>query len=143
MSSDTRQISITKVVVVTVALMIVGTVVGALTSVLALAAVLMLRGSPGAPQLLAAVMMAAYAGAAIGAVMAPVVAWILLRRVPLWRAITQTALGTLIGAVVCSFTIPGPIVGAIIGFTLAAIRLRIVTRPEPALPDTDSRPALP
>jgi hypothetical protein len=138
-----RQVSIARVAIVTLALVIVGALIGALTSVLALVVVLMLRGSPGFPQLLAAIMMAGYVGAAIGAVMAPIVAWVLLRRVPLWRAITQTALGTLLGAIVTSFTFPGPIIGAIIGFTLAAIRLRIVTRPDAALADTDSRPALP
>ena len=141
--SEMRQVSIARVAIVTLALVIVGALIGALTSVLALVVVLMLRGSPGFPQLMAAIMMAGYVGAAIGAVMAPIVAWVLLRRVPLWRAITQTALGTLLGAIVTSFTFPGPIIGAIIGFTLAAIRLRIVTRPDAALADTDSRPALP
>ena len=142
--SDTRQISIARVAIVTLALMIVGAIVGAATSAIALIVVSLIQGSRSFQGVMFGLGFATFVGAVIGTVMAPVIAWVLLRRVPLWRAITQTALGTLIGAIAMSFFPPGPIVGAIAGFTLAAIRLRIVTRPAtPALPDTDTGGELP
>ena len=36
-------------------------------------------------------------GAIAGAVLAPVAAWSLMRHVPLWRAIAETAAGTVLG----------------------------------------------
>ncbi|HTE43830.1 MAG TPA: hypothetical protein VK636_01190 [Gemmatimonadaceae bacterium] len=73
-------------------------------------------------------------GGMMGAVLAPVAAWTLMRRVPIWRAITETAIGTVIGAVVGLIFQPqhdtawlSPPLLAIGGFALAAIRLRFAT----------------
>ena len=71
-------------------------------------------------------------GGVMGAVLAPIAAWTLMRRVPIWRAITDTAIGTVIGAVVGLVFQPQhdaawlspPLLG-VTGFALAAIRLRL------------------
>ena len=66
-------------------------------------------------------------GAVIGAVLAPVMAWIFLRRVPLWRAIAEPALGTLLGILVAAATVPwGTVLFPLIGFLAGAIRLWFV-----------------
>jgi len=70
-------------------------------------------------------------GAAMGSVLAPLAAWTLMRHVPLWRAIFETMLGTVGGAVLGLVFQPmrdtallsPPLLG-IAGFALAAIRLR-------------------
>jgi hypothetical protein len=77
-------------------------------------------------------------GAALGAVIAPITAWTLMRRVPLGRALAQTAIGTTLGAAiglaVGGFfalklrSLPGAFVGALIGFVATALRLRFATR---------------
>jgi hypothetical protein len=70
-------------------------------------------------------------GGAMGGVLAPIAAWTLMRHVPLWRAIAETAVGTVGGAVLGLIFQPvhdtawlsPPLLG-IAGFALAAIRLR-------------------
>lgn len=65
-------------------------------------------------------------GAAFGVVLGPAFAWTLLRRVPLWRAIGETALAAAIGAGV-AFVYPivvTPFVAALSASTGAAFRLR-------------------
>ena len=79
----------------------------------------------------------AMAGAALGAVLAPTTAWLFLRRVTLGRAIANTTVGTTIGAaigllietvVLKRATLQLGVVGALLGFFVAAVRLRIITR---------------
>ena len=74
-------------------------------------------------------------GAGAGALLAPTAAFALMRRVPLWRAIVETGLGTVLGVMagysVRSFAQVGivwPICGGIVGFLAAAIWLRIRSR---------------
>lgn len=64
-------------------------------------------------------------GAAIGAAIAPVTGWLLLRRVPLGQAVGWSAAGTLAGAVAL-LPVGGNAVlfGAITGFFTAAVVLR-------------------
>jgi hypothetical protein len=74
-------------------------------------------------------------GGVMGAVLAPIAAWTLMRHVPIWRAIADTCVGTLIGAVIGLIFQPRydtawlspPLLG-IGGFVLAAIRLRFSKR---------------
>lgn len=74
-------------------------------------------------------------GGVMGGVLAPIAAWTLVRRVPIWRAITDTAVGTVIGAMLGLIFQPlhdtawlsPPLLG-IGGFALAAIRLRLSKR---------------
>jgi hypothetical protein len=74
-------------------------------------------------------------GAALGFVLAPIAAWTLMRHVPLWRAILETALGTAIGVGVGLFLSRGrpyaalwPLGFGVAGFLAAAIRLRLTHR---------------
>ena len=69
-------------------------------------------------------------GASYGAVVAPIVGWIFLRRASLGRAIAETTLGTL-GGMLTALVLPSrPIyLIAFIGFLAAAIRLWVATRP--------------
>ena len=81
--------------------------------------------------------MSAAAGAFVGIIGAPLLGWGLLRRVPIGRIILVTALGTIIGAVVGEWTrpfnpyprtMPGVIAGALIGFLLSGIGLRVLAQ---------------
>jgi MFS family permease len=74
-------------------------------------------------------------GAVVGFVLAPIAAWTLMRRVPLWRAITDTAIGTTAGAGVGLLLQPefrvlalSPVVLGVVGFAAAALRLRLFHR---------------
>ena len=76
-------------------------------------------------------------GAALGAILAPATAWLFLRRVALGRAIAETTIGTTVGAAlgmaIETFVLKRPtaqfgLIGALLGFFAAAVRLRIITR---------------
>ena len=74
----------------------------------------------------------------LGLVLAPLAAWTLMRHVPLWRALGETALGTALGGIAGYFVpehawpfpfpfVP-PVLAALLGFVLAAVRLRLTHR---------------
>ena len=77
-------------------------------------------------------------GAMLGGVLAPITAWAFLRRVPLGKALLHVTVGTTIGTalgllfdrvgVTSIASFPAGLVGALLGFLAAAIRLRVVTR---------------
>jgi hypothetical protein len=67
-------------------------------------------------------------GAAVGAVGAPAMTWLLLRHVPLNRAILLCALGTVGGALIGMAASGRPVIGGCTGFVLAAVVMRIVYR---------------
>ncbi|HJQ20083.1 MAG TPA: hypothetical protein VJ867_07030 [Gemmatimonadaceae bacterium] len=76
------------------------------------------------------------AGAGLGSVALPALAWMLLRRIPLGRAVGGVALGALLGAGVGEWLAPftpyarqpaGFLVGAAIGFLAAGLLLRVST----------------
>lgn len=111
---------------VTLALAIVGAVVGALTAGLALTLV----GIVWLQSLIEWDMfvMALRFGAPIGAVAAPLISWLLMRRVPIWRAILHTAVGSMLVAVI-AFPLPYSFLWApVTGFLVAAGRLHVVER---------------
>lgn len=74
----------------------------------------------------------------LGLVLAPLAAWSLMRHVPLWRALGETALGTALGGIVgylvpthswpFPFPFAPPLLLALAGFVVAAVRLRISHR---------------
>jgi hypothetical protein len=72
--------------------------------------------------------------AILGAIGTPLLAWSLMRRVPLWRAISEPAIGGIIGTLVALATIPllqAPLLPALcvpLGILGAALRLRWVHR---------------
>jgi hypothetical protein len=81
------------------------------------------------------------AGATLGAVLGPTLAWGLLRRVPLWRVASSAAAGTVLGAfggwaaagtgLVSSGRAVG--IGALLGFLAGGLALRLrSTKPERA-----------
>lgn len=80
----------------------------------------------------------AAAGAGLGSILAPLTSWVFLRRVPLGKALLQTTVGTTVGTAIglildsaglmLTTHIPAGLVGAIVGFLAAAIRLRLATR---------------
>lgn len=76
------------------------------------------------------------AGAGLGSIAVPALAWLLLRRVPLGRAVAGVALGALLGAGVGEWLAPfspyarhpaGFLVGALTGFLLAGVLLRVTS----------------
>ncbi len=67
-------------------------------------------------------------GAAVGAIGAPMITWLLLRRVPLNRAIIFCALGTIAGEAIGVATFGQLVLGGCVGFVASAILLRIVYR---------------
>jgi hypothetical protein len=123
-----------RIVGVTVALSALGGVVGAVLGALSLVGLYIgiggwrHPGSLGAPLAVAALF-----GGGLGLVLAPVAAWTLMRHVPLWRAIAETSLGTVLGFAAGWLLVPwlgpaapSPILVALVGFAAAAIRLRLM-----------------
>jgi hypothetical protein len=122
-----------RIVAVTSGLVATGAVVGGACASLALALYLVAtEGFPVAPHFVDALVFAGTVGATLGVISAPLIAWGLLRHVPLGRAITHSAVGAvaggLLGAVVGgpSFIVPA-LGGALGGFILAATRLFLKT----------------
>lgn len=119
-------ISPARAVIVTIGLAVVGTVVGALTAAVAMTLV-------GAVWLQALVdwdmiVLALWFGAPIGAVAAPLISWLLMRRVPIWKAILHTAVGSALLAVI-AFPLPFSFLWApLTGFLIAATRLHLIAR---------------
>jgi len=118
-----------RILAVTAALVAGGALFGGLAGAVALTLVLALFGTFDWSLML----LAARMGAVLGAVLLPIAGWLLLRRVPLWRALTGTMMGTVIGGIlgtVLGFLLYplgvmlGPPLGGILGFLYAAIRLR-------------------
>jgi hypothetical protein len=127
-----------RALVVTLGLVAAGGLVGAACGALAFALVLALVGGPLEPGLLA---IGGAFGAVTGTIVAPLVSWLLLRHVPLGRAMVQTALGTILGGAIGFFlpvlglgvaVVPGFLWGGLVGLTAAAVRLRLATPKTPA-----------
>jgi hypothetical protein len=127
-----------RIVSVTLALSGIGAVVGAVLGVLSLAAVyIAVRGWRTVGGLAEPFAFAAVFGGVLGFVLAPIAAWTLMRHVPLWRAIAETAVGTIVGfgagwLLVLGVDKPSPLIHplvlALVGFVAAAIRLRLTHR---------------
>jgi hypothetical protein len=124
-------VPIRRVAVVTVGLALTGAAVGAMLSPLLLLAMGLAYGRPVLDADLSFLRFPAAFGAVAGAILAPVASWTLMRHVPIWRAIVETLLGTILGASIGMFLWPvqqlallWPIIFGILGFTVAAARLR-------------------
>ena len=75
-------------------------------------------------------------GAPLGAITAPLLSWLLLRRVPLGRMFLVCSVGTMIGGVAGYFALAAggdiilnPLLGAFIGCAMTALLLRYRVRP--------------
>jgi hypothetical protein len=113
-------------VLVTIGLVGAGIVFGALAGGTAFALVGLLAGRISTELF----WVGAFFGAPLGAVTAPLLSWLLLRRVPLGRMFLVCSVGTAIGGVVGWFAtsasgdiIFNPLAGAFIGCLIAAIAL--------------------
>ena len=118
-----------RIVVVTAGLAATGAVVGALVGVLALFLGSLVRAGWAAASDPFGYAIAAIIGAAIGAVVAPILAWGVMRHVPLGRAIAGTALGAVLGGAI-GWVLPVvfPPFAAVAGFVVAAVVLRLTAR---------------
>jgi hypothetical protein len=129
-----------RILVVTLGLIGAGAVFGAVAGGVAVTIAAVLTGGPTLDVDPAFFEFGAYVGAPIGAISLPIVAWILLRRIPLGRAIGWSVIGTVAGGVI-GFTVlirtnadafVGGLVSAFLGFLAAAVamwlgpRLRVV-----------------
>ena len=125
---------VARIVLVTLALSGAGAAAGAVLGVAPVAVIsLVLGGVEGMRNTVEVWPFLAAIGGAIGAVLGPSLAWLLLRHVPLGRAILQCTLGGLMGFIV-GVVLPDhrdynmeiqPIMMAVIGAVCAAVRLRL------------------
>ena len=72
-------------------------------------------------------------GAICGAIVTPVLGWIVIGRVGFWRAVLEPTAGAIVGTIVASFALRSLqtdvlIYGAFIGALLAAARIRFTNR---------------
>jgi hypothetical protein len=119
-------------VIVTLVLAAIGAIFGAALGALSLwVANVILRVGQKATSDVALLAAGAQAGALAGAALAPISAWALMRHTPLWRAIGEPVLGTALGSIAGTFAasrlhgdLAWTIVGGLLGFLIAAIRLR-------------------
>src|SRR5262245_28402711 len=116
-----------RIAVVTIGLISAGIILGALAGGSAFTIVGLLAGERMSTD---AFGFGAIFGAPLGAVTAPLLSWLLLRRVPIGRMLLFCTIGTVIGGVIGWFatTAPenllvNPIAGAFVGCTLAALVL--------------------
>lgn len=121
-----------RILIITAALAGLGAVVGSVLGVLLMAAILTVTREAWSATVL---FVGAAFGAVSGFVLAPIAAWTLMRRVPIWRAVVDTAVGTTIGAGLGLLAQPRfavvaayPILLGLLGFTAAALRLRLFYR---------------
>lgn len=120
-----------RVAAVTAALAVAGALVGAVCGAVMMLAFILVEGTGGDPahEFFALVAWGAMVGAALGAVLGPLSAWLLMRHVPIGLAIGGTALGTLAGAVIGIFVsgLGGALAFGLGGFAVAAIALWLRT----------------
>jgi hypothetical protein len=119
-----------RIMAVTVGLTLAGAVLGGVAGAVALAIALAVTEGPAAAADAGVLAFAAYLGAVLGAVSGPVVAWLLLRHVPLGRVFLGSVAGTVVGGVAgwISTTafdqIQYAVLGALAGFFTAVVALR-------------------
>jgi len=122
--------------VVTLGLSAGGTIVGAAAGALALGIAMVPSGAPASAADLIILSVPAIVGALLGAVLTPIAAWMLLRRVPLGRAFLVLAAGTIAGGVFGWLLldrifprhwdpIEASVAAAVFGFVVAAVALRV------------------
>lgn len=126
-----------RIIAVTAGLSVVGFILGAALGALIFGAASIVAAGVR-PTLALPVVSAAMGCGALGLVLAPLAAWTLMRHVPLWRALGETALGTALGGII-GYLVPSdswpfpfpflpPLLLALAGFGVAALRLRLAHR---------------
>jgi len=119
------------IILITSGLAAAGALMGAFAGILALAIGVAITEGPSALAIAGTFWFPALWGGLFGGIGGPLAAWLLMRRVPLGRALAGSILGAVIGGVL-GWTIPiaadeahRAIVGAVIGYVLAVVCLRI------------------
>jgi hypothetical protein len=121
---------------VTAALSAIGVVAGAIAAVVLTKLGNVIAGAPHPPPIVVYTWNVG-AFAVMGAVFSPVIAWSMLRRAPLWRAVVEPALGGVVGTVIGMLFAPAYFPVIILLSTLGASwRLSHAFRPR------ESRPAI-
>jgi uncharacterized membrane protein YfcA len=119
---------------VTALVSIVGGLAGAAIGVLATVAILALTRTWGTFWGLETLFLfATMIGFVVGGFLAPIMTWLFLRRVPLWRASIETAFAATIGfalGAVTGVAIPLAVASALTCSLLAALRLKRAYRPK-------------
>jgi hypothetical protein len=120
-----------RILVVTLGLVLTGATVGAVLGGAILLGWVAVANPHGAPlPIVQLLKVGAFFGAWVGAIIAPIASWTLLRRVPLGRAIAGAAIGTTLGAIIGSpLEMIGPLLGGVGGFVAAAVYLRVIVAP--------------
>jgi hypothetical protein len=130
---------VVRVVAVTVGLALAGAAFGGFAGAIALATVMVLRGDVAYFSKFFALEIAGEVGAVLGLISAPLVVWVMLRRVPLGRVFLwltpSAALGGIFGWFAFSSldVILGPTIAAFAGFIASAVALSIRYARAPAL----------
>lgn len=128
------RISPTRALTVTLGISAAGAALGAAAGATAFGLVLLLsNGFRLFTDAVGGVWVAGILGAEMGAVCAPIIAWLLLRYVPLGRAFLGLTLGTTAGGIAGWYlllenTWAGPVWGALAGFVMAGVALRLHAR---------------
>jgi len=126
-----------RVVMVTACLALTGAAVGGFAGATALATVMVLSSDVARSSALLAI--AGEVGAFLGLISAPLVVWVMLRRVPLGRVFLRLTLGTIVGGVLGWFAfswldvILGPTIAAFVAFIASAVALSFRYQRAPAL----------
>ena len=119
-----------RILAVTGILALLGGVSGAIGACLVILIAGVVRGWPSDVDFTISfvLVIASMIGGILGVVAAPILSWTLLRRVPIWRSATETALAAGIAAtcalILAHGSIPIALVATIVAALLAAARLR-------------------
>ena len=119
-----------RVLAVSIGLAAGGAIAGALAGVAVAALVASLMQTSRAALDLGLLAIGAAFGAPLGAVLFPLAGWLLMRRVPLGRALLGTSVGTIAGGVIGWFVPAGSdiigrtLIAGLIGFAIAVFVLR-------------------
>jgi hypothetical protein len=134
-----------RIVALTLGISAVGGMLGAAAGALALLLAALLGGEHMKFSELEILQFPATIGAILGAVLTPIAAWMLLRRVPLGRAFLSLSAGTIVGGVVGWFALSGwdeiygAVTAATLGFVITAFILRYTSAPCESVAKTGAR----
>jgi hypothetical protein len=125
--------NVVRILAVTAGLAVAGAVLGAVASVIAFLLATAITEGPSLQLHLDVLAFVAAFGAVCGIIAAPAGGWLLLRHVPLGKAILWSVMGTVVGGVVAWTASVGhdqigiAVLGAVLGFLVAALLVRWTT----------------